>query len=67
MKFSVNLILFLLSAINCQDTEYFSSLVHLEALGKQESQWILKLEEIADEFSSDDEYVNKLSLHQYTF
>jgi type II secretory pathway component PulF len=57
MKISLNLILFLLSAINCQDVEHFSSLVQLERLGEQEGRLVLQLEAIADEY--DDDYVKK--------
>jgi len=56
--FVVNFILFLLTAIKCQQGEYFSSLVQLEKLAIIESEFITKLKAIADEVS-DEEYVRK--------
>lgn len=63
MKVSLNSITFflalnysLLNAIKCE--EYFSSLVHLEKLAKQEGQLIKSLQAIANELNTD-EYVQK--------
>lgn len=56
--FVVNLILFLLTAIKCQQEEYFSSLVQLEKLAVIESEFITKLKAIVDEVS-DEDYVRK--------
>ena len=56
--FAVNLILFLLTAIKCQQEEYFSSLVQLEKLAIIESEFIIKLKAIVDEVT-DGDYVRK--------
>lgn len=56
--FVVNLILFLLTAIKCQQEKYFSSLVQLEKLAVIESEFITKLAAIVDEVS-DEDYVRK--------
>jgi hypothetical protein len=53
MKFSLNLILFFVGAINCQHVEHFSSLVHLQRLGEQESELIAELGAISDELNDD--------------